>query len=91
MFTLFPIIVYINVTTETSVCSDIFLFYQSYKNTTVKMQEQLDDIDKKIQTQTKENQKLDMEVATLSVDVNEQQFLQDLELKSRQTEAAKQR
>ena len=55
------------------------------------MQEQLDDIDKKIQTQTKENQKLDMEVATLSVDVNEQQFLQDLELKSRQTEAAKQR
>ena len=72
-------------------CSGIFLFYQSYENTTEKIQEQLDDIDKKIHTQTKENQKLDMEVATLSVEVNEQQLLQDLELKSRQTEAAKQR
>jgi len=66
-------------------------FYQSYEKTTEKIQEQLDDIDKKIHTQTKENQKLDMEVASLSVDVNEQQLLQDLELKSRQTEAAKQR
>lgn len=71
--------------------SDIFLFYQSYENTTEKIQEQLDDIDNKIHTQTKENQKLDMEVATLSVDVNESQLLQDLGLKSRQTEAAKQR
>jgi len=73
------------------VYSDIFLFYQSYENTTEKIQEQLDDIDNKIHTQTKENQKLDMEVATLSVDVNESQLLQDLGLKSRQTEAAKQR
>ena len=72
-------------------CVRQFSFYQSYENTTEKIQEQLDDIDNKIHTQTKENQKLDMEVATLSVDVNEPQLLQDLELKSRQTEAAKQR
>lgn len=72
-------------------CSDIFLFYQSYEKTTEEIQEQLDDMDKQIHIQTKENQKLDMEVASLSVDINEQQLLQDLELKSRQTEAAKQR
>jgi len=68
-----------------------FSFYQSYEKTTEEIQEQIDDTDKKIHTQTKENQKLDMEVTSLSVDVNEQQLLQDLELKSRQTEAAKQR
>jgi regulator of replication initiation timing len=72
-------------------CSDVFLFYPSYEKTTEELQEQLDDVDKKIHTQTKENQKLDMEAASLSVVVNEQQLLQDLKLESRQTEAAKQR
>lgn len=72
-------------------CSYVFLFYQSYEKTIEEIQEQLDDIDKKIHIQTKENRKLGMEVASLSVDVNEQQLLQDLELKSRRTDAAKQR
>jgi regulator of replication initiation timing len=73
------------------VCSDVFLFYQSYEKTIEEIQEQLDDVDQKIITHTKENKKLDTEVASLSVDVNEQQLLHDLELESRQTEAAKQR
>lgn len=74
-----------------TVCSDIFLFYQSYEKTTEEIQKQLDDVDKKIHIQIQENQKLNMEVASLSVDVNEQQLLQGLELESRQTEALKQR
>jgi uncharacterized protein YoxC len=73
------------------VCSYVFLFYQSYEKTIQEIQEQLDDLDKKISTQTKENQKLDSKVASLSTDVNEQQLLQVLELESRQTEVAKQR
>lgn len=72
-------------------CSDVFLFYQSYEKTTEEIQKQLDDADKKIHIQTQENQKLNMEVASLSVDVNEQQLLQGLERESRQTEASKQR
>lgn len=68
-----------------------FSFCQSYEKTIEEIQEQLDDLDKKISTQTKENQKLDTKVASLSVDVNEQQLLRDLECESRQTEAAKQR
>lgn len=72
-------------------CSYVFLFYQSYEKTIQEIQEQLDDLDKKISTQTKENQKLDSKVASLSTDVNEQQLLQVLELESRQTEVAKQR
>lgn len=68
-----------------------FFFYQSYEKTTEEIQNQLDDVDKKIHLQTQENQKLNMEVASLSVDVNEQQLIQDLELELRQTEASKQR
>jgi cell division protein FtsL len=64
---------------------------QSYERTIQEIQEQLDDLDKKISTQNKENQKLDNKVTDLNTDVNEQQLLRDLEFESRQTEGAKQR
>jgi cell division protein FtsL len=64
---------------------------QSYEKTIQEIQKQLDDLDKKISTQTKENQRLDTEVTNLNIDVNEQQLLRDFEFESRQTEAAKRR
>jgi chaperonin cofactor prefoldin len=68
-----------------------YFFYQSYEKTIQEIQEQLDDLDKKISTQNKANKKLDTTVTDLNVDVKEQQLLGYMEFESRQTEAAKQR
>lgn len=64
---------------------------QSYEKTIQEIRKQLDDLDKKISTQKKENQKLDTKVTDLNIDINEQQLLRDFEFELRQTEAAKQR
>lgn len=68
----------------------IFLL-QSHEKTIQEIQKQLDDLDKKINTQKKENQRLDTKVTDLNIDINDQQLLRDFEFESRQTEAAKQR
>jgi cell division protein FtsL len=68
-----------------------YLLLQSHEKTIQEIQKQLDDLDKKISTQNKENQRLDTKVTDLNIDVNEQQLLRDFEFESRQTETAKQR
>lgn len=64
----------------------VLLCYQSYEKTIQEIQEHLDDLDKKISAQNKANQKMDAKVAELTVDVNEQQLLRNLEFASRQTD-----
>ncbi|PNF14086.1 hypothetical protein B7P43_G01047 [Cryptotermes secundus] len=74
-----------------SLKQELDLLKQSHEKTIQEIQKQLDDLDKKISTQKKENQRLDNKVTDLNIDINEQQLLRDFEFESRQTEAAKQR
>jgi peptidoglycan hydrolase CwlO-like protein len=64
---------------------------QSYEKTIQEIQKQLDELDKKISKQKRENQTFDTKIKDLNTDINEHQLLRDLEFESRQTEAAKQR
>lgn len=74
-----------------TMCSYVLLCYQTYEKIIQEIQEQLDDLDKKISAQNKANQMLDTKAADLNVEVNEKQLLRNLEFESRHTEDAKQR
>ncbi|KAJ4435776.1 hypothetical protein ANN_18395, partial [Periplaneta americana] len=70
---------------------EISLLRESYEKQIRKLQQQLDELDMKINKQRKENRKLDARVTSLNIDVNEKQLLRDVEFETRQSEAAKQR